>query len=241
MALRGIGVDNWEDPQISGEINFLERFARAFREPVIFDIGANVGQYASLVKESMPAAKLYSFEPHPESFKKLSKVADQLGFEARHLALSDERGEARLFDHKADDGGSEHATLFRDVIEVAYQDESQSWEVNVTTLDEFVTEEGVDRIHLLKIDVEGAEMKVLTGAERTLAERKIDVIQFEYTAANVVTRLFMKDYVDLLEGFSLFRMLPDGLAALHSYNTAVFEICGYQNIVAVRKEAGINL
>lgn len=241
MALRGMGIDNWEDPYISGEISFLKRFARAIPAAVVFDVGANVGQYAELVKPILPASKLYSFEPHPESFKELSKLAASRGFQARPVALSDESGEARRFDHKSVARGSEHATLFRDVIEVSYDDESPSWGIEVTTLDQFVREEGIDRIDLLKIDVEGAEMKVLAGARDTLAEGRIAVIQFEYTAANVVTRLFMRDYVDVLSDYTLYRLLPDGLASLQTYNTAVFEICGYQNIVAVRKGSSISL
>lgn len=239
MSLRGMGIDNWEDPRISGEISFLESLSRRVAKPVVFDVGANVGQYAQLVMQAMPDAKLFSFEPHPTSFKALESAAANGKFEVRQLALSDSVGESLLFDHAAGAAGSQHATLFRDVIEVSYADRAESFPVNVVTLDTFLQKEGIPHIHLLKIDVEGAERNVLVGARETLEAGRIDVIQFEYTAANVATRVFMKDFVELLKGYSFYRMLPDGLATLHTYNAAVFEICGYQNIVAVREGSGI--
>lgn len=118
--------------------------------------------------------------------------------------------------------------------------DSISCDVEVVTLDEFVTENKINKIHLLKIDVEGNEMNVLRGAKKSLEKDIFDVIQFEFTQINSVSRVFMKDYFDLLGAkFSLHRLLPNGLLSLGEYFSTTHEIYGYQNIVAIRREKNV--
>ena len=54
-----------------------------------------------------------------------------------------------------------------------------SHDVTTTTLDDYCNDAGVNRIDLLKIDVEGAEQRVLTGATRMFGEERIDVVLIE--------------------------------------------------------------
>ena len=56
---------------------------------------------------------------------------------------------------------------------------TQSAIVRAYTLDEFCKTEGIERIHLLKVDVEGFELAVFRGADRLLAEHRVDYICFE--------------------------------------------------------------
>lgn len=93
---------------------------------------------------------------------------------------------------------------------------------------------------MLKIDVEGNEINVLRGAKKSLEKNIFDVIQFEFTQINSVTRIFMKDYFDLLGArFSLYRFLPNDLLPLSEYTVTNHEIYGYQNIVAIRRERNV--
>ena len=64
---------------------------------------------------------------------------------------------------------------------------SERRQVEVQTGDAYCTRHRIERIDLLKIDVEGAEHLVLRGFERMLHERRIEVIQFEYGLANIYT------------------------------------------------------
>jgi hypothetical protein len=128
--------------------------------------------------------------------------------------------------------------MFQDVIETVHSDASAEWEINVTTIDTFVEENGINHIDLLKIDVEGGEMNVLLGAANCLKRQMIDVIHFEFTESNTVSRVFMKDFYEVLNDFEFFRMLPDGLVPMGEYYPVIAEIFGYQNIVAVRKGVG---
>ena len=65
---------------------------------------------------------------------------------------------------------------------------------------------------------------------------KISIIQFEFTQLNSTTRVFFKDFYELLsEKYKLFRLLPNGLLEIKSYNPTMQEIFGYQNFVAIMK------
>ena len=77
--------------------------------------------------------------------------------------------------------------------------------------DAYMAEQGIDRIDLLKIDVEGAEHLVLQGLAGALAGGRIGVIQFEYGQANIVTRFLLRDFHLLLEshGYSVGKLYPN--------------------------------
>ena len=53
----------------------------------------------------------------------------------------------------------------------------------------------LERLNLLKIDAEGNEYKILLGAKQALQANIIDVIQFEFNEMNVISRVFMKDFL----------------------------------------------
>jgi Methyltransferase FkbM domain len=65
----------------------------------------------------------------------------------------------------------------------------------------------------LKVDVEGAEGAVLQGFKTALAERRIDVVQFEYGFQNIFSRFLLLDFYRLLEphGYAVGKLYPDGV------------------------------
>ncbi len=237
LALRGIGVMNYETPRISGEASFLKNiFARTGGKPLVLDVGANVGDYAVSVKSHYPQARLYAFEPHPLTFQKLAGKAAQYGFTAVQQACSAETGTTKFYDY-AHNTGSQHASLYKDVFEQIYQDSVVEYDVSLTSLDHFFqSTPGLERINLLKIDTEGNEMRVLQGAEGAIRAGKIDVIYFEFNQMNVISRTFFKDIYDLLRGYEFYRLLPQSLVPMGSYDPVFFEIFVLQNVVAIRKE-----
>jgi hypothetical protein len=93
----------------------------------------------------------------------------------------------------------------------------------------------VTQIGLLKIDTEGHEMAVLMGASRLLKRGGIDFIQFEFNEMNVFSRVFMRDFFDLLPGYTFHRLLPETAIKLASYDPVFMEVFAYQNLVCVRK------
>ena len=106
----------------------------------------------------------------------------------------------------------------------------------MTTLDAYARENGVRRIALLKVDTEGNEYKVLLGARELLRSGAIAAIQFEFNEMNVASRVFVRDFLDLLPNYDMYRLLPRGLLRIDPYIPVYSEIFGFQNIVAIRRD-----
>ena len=159
--------------------------------PVIFDIGAHHGESVEFLKRLFPKSTIHSFEPDPESFDVLSSKAID-GVSYYNQALSDSEGTAIFFRNKI----SHTNSLFkvnlssRDSIGITNatdNDDKQylsgfNSEVQVvtTTLDTFIKEYSVEGVDLLKIDVQGAECRVLTGGENVLKKTKVIVLEISF-------------------------------------------------------------
>jgi FkbM family methyltransferase len=140
---------------------------------IVLDVGANIGIVSML--EAQRGASVYAFEPNSDCFRRLLKniVANDLQDRifAFNLALGDKIGTGAMHVHK---GGTTGGMLL---------DESQSsagrtQAVTITRLDEVVATLGIQRIDLLKIDVEGAEVAVLRGGKSALAITRRLIIEY---------------------------------------------------------------
>ena len=227
-----MGILNYHNDRDSGERRFLRDFLAERKAPVVLDVGANVGDYAANVMTVVPAATLFAFEPHPKTFQKLKLASERYGFKAFNLGCGDEDTKLNLYDY-ADNDGSVHASMYRDVIETVHGGRSVSHRVDVVKLDKFVECLGLKEIDLLKIDTEGNEMAVLKGFKNFINMRKIKAIHFEFNEMNVVSRVFLKDFYELLPDYEFYRTLRDGLVPLKTYSPLTWEIFAFQNIVAV--------
>lgn len=150
------------------------------------------------------------------------------------MGVSSSEGVLKLYDYENGDG-SEHASLYRDVIEKIHQGKAAEHEVKVITLNEFAIEHQIERVLLLKIDTEGHELDVLKGFEPYIRKNKVDLIHFEFNEMNVASRVFFKDFWEFLPNYDFYRMLQDGLIPIENYNPVYCEIFAYQNIVAKLK------
>jgi len=142
------------------------------------EVGANIGQNFSLMAfQTTPAGRAIAFEPHPEIFEELKnnsslwpeKVRQNLRLE--NFALGETTGEAWLTNGVEFEHNRGSAALART------SDNNLGFRVNLRTLDDYMQEN--DKIGVCKIDVEGHELSVLKGAERTLSRHAIRDIIFE--------------------------------------------------------------
>lgn len=238
LALANIGVLNYENDRVSGERAFLKTTLAFLPSPVVIDVGANRGGYSCLVRQFSPTATIIALEPHPVSFKALQEIARQNNFTALRLALGSESRSITLWDYENQDG-SEHASTFVEVFSEIYQRSKAGHQVDCFKLDELAAQRKWGKIDLLKIDVEGGEYAVLLGARQLLANRQIDRIHFEFNSMNSISRVFFRDFVALLDGFCLFRLLPNGSIPLSEYDPTLCEIFAFQNIVAIANHCGV--
>jgi FkbM family methyltransferase len=234
-SLRGLGVLNYKNVVVSGERRFMERCLSSSEVPTVVDVGANVGDYSSMVLEARKNARLFAFEPHPETFKRLTARLSSAGnFVATNAACGGRPGKLLLYDHEGG-SGTGHASLLPGVIEGIHGDKSNQQEVDVITLDRFAADREISRIDLLKIDTEGTELEVLKGASNLLREGRIRAIQFEFNEMNIVSRVFLKDFYELIPSFRFYRLLRHGLGPLDPYSPLACEVFAFQNIVALPK------
>lgn len=234
MSSRALGLYNYSTPSISGESWLIRQQLAGATRPVVFDVGANDGEWLGEVRRVNGSACIHAFEPQ-------RALAEQIRVNHRDVkvnvaAVGAEAGFLDLFDY-ADHPGSQHASLVQGVIDSLHGGTVRSTRVRVLPLDEYCAEHGVDKIDLLKIDVEGFELQVLRGAHRMLTEGRIDAIQFEFNQMNMVARVFVDDFFRLLgTRYTLHRLLPHGLMPMFDQNHWPNEQFVYQNLFASRSQ-----
>ena len=124
--------------------------------------------------------------------------------------------------------------MHADVFESVHHARTTSVQVDVTTIDEFIQSEKVSRLHLLKVDAEGHELAILRGAEGAIQSGAVDIVQFEFNEMNVMSRVFFKDFYDVLPGFTFHHVVVNGLAPMGAYQPRTHEVFILQNVVAIR-------
>jgi len=221
----------------TGEFWFLRRLAkylwnssRTLGNPVVFDIGANSGDFCEAVMANAPEARVFAFEPNPIAYARLVQRLPP-NVECINSAVGAAVGAISLYDSTSS-AGSEHASTVQGVFEAIHRRDANLLQVPLLTIDAFLEQRAISRIDLLKIDVEGAEFEVLKGAMRAIESGKIDVLQLEFNEMNVVSRVFFRDFFELLNGYSFYRLLPTGLLPITHYQPYFCELFGYQNIIA---------
>lgn len=157
--------------------------------PVIFDVGSNIGRATSKYLTIFPNSKIHSFEPFPDSYKEfLVRHKNSMGVKLNKYALSSEIGSSILNINKSVDTNS----LLKSKKIGANSDKScisiNSMTVKTNTLDNYCIKNNIREIDILKIDVQGSEIKVLKGALNLLEKNRIKLIYIE--------TYFKQQYVD---------------------------------------------
>jgi len=106
--------------------------------------------------------------------------------------------------------------------------------------DDYLAKANLSQVHLLKIDVEGGEPKVLAGFSGALVARKIHAIQFEYGLAAIWTKFLLRDFYELLEplGFSLGKIYPNHVT-FGPYSPRAEDFAGPNYLAVQRNEEGL--
>ncbi|MDE2775964.1 MAG: FkbM family methyltransferase [Chloroflexota bacterium] len=162
---------------------------------IALDIGAHVGYHSRLLARQVGAAgRVIALEPHPRTFKALRhNTRDLPNATALQLAASEAEGSAELHDYlMMSASGSLHydETLARQqrarmgAGDVAPRRdgrfEPQRYRVRTVAIDDCLTELGIARVDIVKMDIEGAELAALRGMRRTIAASPGLALVMEY-------------------------------------------------------------
>jgi FkbM family methyltransferase len=219
LSLRGLGILNVQNDRLSGKRFFLKRLLRHRTDGIIIDAGANIGDYTACVRAISSSIVIHAIEPMPLSYQSLEeRFAHDKGVITHHLAAGAHEGTATMYDY-GERSDSTHATMYREVIADIHKSANiRELQVKVTTLDDFCEHNHIEKITLLKIDTEGNEYGILQGAQKMIAENKIEVIHFEFNSMNIISKVFMKDFMQLLDNYRFYRLLPHGMLPIGKYN-----------------------
>lgn len=219
----------------NGESLFLEYISKYFRkinDPlVVFDVGANKGDYTEKCIEKFELNKLkyniHVFEPTSFSYNKLEGSIQLPNVTLNNFGLSDVEGKVDIF---FDTEGSSLASLYCRKIDNANYEFKGKEEILLKRGSQYCAERGINHIHFLKLDVEGHELNVLRGFENMLRSHSIDFVQFEYGGANLDSKILLRDIFEFFElnNYRIYKIMKNGLVQKkYSPQWENFSYCNY--------------
>lgn len=230
----------------NGEIYFLKKINTYFKEkkkePIIFDVWANIGQYANDIHTYMPIAKtIYSFEPSQKTFLELEKNTKHISsLHLWNIGFWEKNETLELFYGKENAGwDTTHAcaSLYSENILDYVTNDIVKENISITTLDDFCSQNNISHIDYLKIDTEGHELACLKWARNMIKNGSIDMIQVEHNRCAIHSRTFFKDYWDMFsESYTIYKELSwnHGLVEIRAYDVYL-ENFSYMNYVFIKK------
>lgn len=154
--------------------------------PIIFDIGAHRGESVRFFKEIFPDSIVYSFEPDPDNFSELEALVHSCSWGGKCLpikmGISEKEGKQLFYRQNISHLGSLIPINMqsRDSLGYAAKAENKPIEVDITTVDAFCNLHSISRIDILKIDVQGHEIGVLTGAIEMLGQTSCCTVEVSF-------------------------------------------------------------
>jgi FkbM family methyltransferase len=163
----------------------MQRFVSAPSAPMILDVGANEGQSIARFKKTFPSSIIHSFEPGRVAFQRLSEGAQAYtGVHLWNCAVGASAGKRVFFENTNTDMSS-----FFTLSSAGWgQVEGESL-VEMTTIDEFLKTNGIEKVDILKSDTQGYDYEVLKGAEEAMQASRIGLIYFEFIFSDMYEKL----------------------------------------------------
>ena len=186
------------DKEINNQINeiFSDKdyeLAKRKKDMIVLDVGANVGMFSLFIKDY--AKKIYALEPSRRCFEALKKNTENWdNIEIFNVGLSNRKDKALLFGK----GDETPQTMMI---------EGENKEViDITTIEDFIKEQNIKHIDVMKIDTEGAEYVILADQTFRNVASKIDFVIGE---SHYINRMVPEHVILMLEkaGFKA-KLLP---------------------------------
>ncbi len=238
LTYQSMGILKYKDNFVSGEhfviSQILEQYLQKEETSILFDVGANIGDYSKELRKEFPNSYIYAFEPNVNTFALMKINLESYNIKCFNIGFSAENKKEKIYTY-ADDKVSGHASVYKNVlVDLHRATDVLEIELELTTIDYFCHVNKIEFIHFLKIDTEGHELAVLNGAKKMINENKIGIIQFEFNEMNIVSRVFLKDFYEILREYSIYRLDSNKLIPLIEYNSTN-EIFKFQNFLAINR------
>lgn len=167
-------------------ISVIKEVRRVYVKPkkgdVVLDAGAHYGFYTLLASRLVGAKGcILAFEPHLHNYRRLVanlRLNGTKNVKTFNLALGELNSQAKLY---TDGESGTYSTFFKRGAH--YQN------VTMVRLDTIATQMGLEKLDLIKIDVEGAELSILEGARETMQKFKPKLTIAGYHFPNEITKL----------------------------------------------------
>lgn len=222
----------------NGEEYFVNQFTDLVKtkNPVIFDVGANIGNYSDLLIKKLKGSEysLHLFEPQKSCFNDLGRrFGKNKQVNLNNFGLSKSEQVATIYKNEDRSGLTSLHKRNLDFYDMKMNIEEK---IELKRADSYIVSKKIGHINLLKVDVEGHEMDTLEGFGGYLNADFVDFIQFEYGGANLDSHTNLLDFYNLLIplGFKITKMMPKHLE-IRDYNPRLDNFI-YSNYVAISEK-----
>lgn len=199
-GIGGMLLDHGNNNTVEADITI--QALQNIEEPVVFDIGANIGTYSSWVAKwlSSKNGKVYSFEPQRVVFQMFCanmSINNIFNVHAFQMGLGDKKKKINLKEVDYNLMGSYGAFSLNKQNTPEYQTTAIEQTINIDTLDNFVKDHKIKKVDFIKIDAEGMDIDVINGGINTIKKFKPKLL-VEYLNLGST-----KDEKSSIEGFGL--------------------------------------
>ena len=196
---------------LSSMNNSLVLLKYGIRLSTILDVGANIGQFALSASFCFPDAVIYSFEPIPDAFIRLTKnIRGKPQIKAFNCALGNTRRRTSFYRNEFTQVSSLYKIDHRNDNPNYNQRKTTLVEVDVFPLDDFVADLQIKTPILLKMDVQGMEKEVLLGSKRTLEVTEFILVEAPFIPL-YENQLLFDDLNDYMKSIGYKLLAPIGV------------------------------
>lgn len=188
------------------ELLFLNKFLKS--EMVVIDVGANIGVFTVFMANRVSKGKVIAFEPVPflnEQLRENVRINAFNNVIIRKEGVADKKGISAI--HEIDSSNEGLSTLYPGELKSI-----RKTEINLIPLDELFPTLGLDRLNLIKMDIEGGELPALYGMRKLIEYYKptilVEINQKSYSSAGYTPKEVF-DYLSNL-GYKPFEISRTG-------------------------------
>jgi len=185
------------------------------KKMILFDVGANLGQTTLEFADTFSKSSIYSFEPDPETFSKLTEQTKLLtNVSAYNLGFGSQQEELQMNINRNTGGNSILAVsnTIKKFTSGHWTETIGQRKVEINTLNSFCQMHKISSIDILKIDTQGYELKIIEGGDK--------VVSAAFTKVIFIEVLFVELYKDQAYFTDIYKILTErGFKLVGFYNT----------------------